>query len=165
MRPSHLPLVLSILIAPVYAGVDNGQAIALENQNATVQSVSGTCGPAAIQIRSSEKDSPLISPGFSGSYTTISIQSGKSVLKISPDAENVSGIFLQDRNKVHCVRTPSGPKLILAMYCHANACAPVDYRIIDAKTAKVINKLDNMDECDARCAQIALGVQLPASLR
>ena len=166
MRRSLLPLSLLILTAPVYASAGSGQAIALENQKATAQSVSGSCGPAAIQIRDSEsgKDSPWTSTGFSGSYTAISIQSGKSVLKISPGPENVSGIFLQDRNKLHCVNTPSGPKLILAMFCYARACAPVDYRVIDPKTAKVINKLDNMEECDALCAQKALGVQLPANL-
>lgn len=164
MRRSYLPLAVLILIAPVYASAANGGAIMLENQKATARSVSGTCGPAAIQIWDSEKDSPWTSAGFSGSYTNISIQSGKSVLKISPDPENVSGIFLQDRNKLHCVRTPSGPKLILAMFCYARACAPVDYRVIDPKTAKVINKLDNMDECDALCAQKALGVRLPANL-
>ena len=41
----------------------------------------------------------------------------------------------------------------------------MDYRVIDTSTAKVINKLNDMDECDAVCAQKALGVSLPATLR
>ena len=105
------------------------------------------------------------STGFSALYTAIAIQSGKSVLKISPDPESGPKIFLQDRNKLHCVSTPSGPKLVLAMICYARSCAPIDYRVIDPNTLKVINKVDNMEECDAACAEKALGAKLPSSLR
>lgn len=162
---AYLPLVLVTLIAPTYAGAGNEQVIQLENQTTAGRLISGTCGIATIQITDAEKDSPIEPTGFSALYTAMTIRSGKSVLRISPDPESASKIFLQDRNKVHCVSTPSGPKLVLAMICYGRSCAPIDYRVIDPKTVKVINALTSMDECDDVCAENALGVALPASLR
>lgn len=159
--PLSLLVALSLSGGAAAAGTD--QVVKLENQKAAGGGVSGTCGAATIRISDIDKD-PIDSRGFSGSYAAIAIQSGESSLTISPDPHSGSIIFLQDRNKLHCVATPAGPKLVLAMYCDARACAPVDYRVIDPKTAKVIHKLDNMDECDASCAEKALGSPLPLAL-
>lgn len=160
--PLILLVALSLSGFAAAAGAD--QTVKLENQKAAGGGVSGTCGAATIRISDIDKD-PIDSRGFSGSYAAIAIQSGKSSLTISPDPNSGSAIFLQDRNKLHCVATPTGPKLLLAMICDARSCAPVDYRVIDPKTAKVINRLDNMDECDVACAQQALGAPLPTGLR
>lgn len=161
MRPP-LSLLLSLSLLAVSAHAGTSDAIKLDNQKTTGQAISGTCGSATVRIMDAEKDSPADSTGFSGLYSAITIQSGKSSLKISPDPDSGSTIFLQDRNKLHCVSTPTGPKLVLVMYCYARSCAPVDYRVIDANTAKVIHKLNDMNECDAACAQKALGTTLPA---
>lgn len=161
-RPLSVLLTLSLFAVSAHAGTD---AIKLDNQKTIGQSIYGTCGSATVSITGAEKDSPADSTGFSGLYSAITIQSGKSSLKISPDPDSGSTIFLQDRNKLYCVSTPKGRKLILALICYGRSCAPVDYRVIDPGTATVINKLDNMDECDAACAQKALGAPLPQSLR
>ena len=163
MHP-RLSMLLSLSLLATSANAGTLDAIKLDNQKTTGQAITGTCGPATVRILDAEKDRPADSTGFSGLYSTINIQSGKSSLKISPDTDSGSGIFLQDRNKLHCVSTPTGPKLILAMYCYGRSCAPVDYRVIDPSTAKVINKLDNMDECDAQCARQTLGIAVPPAL-
>jgi hypothetical protein len=163
MRASLITALL-ILSASASAGGSEPQPIKLENQKADGQSVTGTCGPAAIKVTGMETGDAMAFSGFSGLTTTIAIQSGSSSLKISPDPDSGSNIFLQDRNKLHCVTTPSGPKLILAMYCYGRSCAPVDYRVIDPKTTKVISKQDNMEECDAVCARKALGAPVPSEL-
>ena len=160
---TQLSLLLALSLSGVATATGADHAVKLENQKAAGGGVSGTCGAATIRISDIDKD-PIDSRGFTGSYAAITIQSGKSSLIISPDPDSGSTIFLQDRNKLHCVSTPAGPKLVLAMYCDARSCAPVDYRVIDPSTAKVINKLDNMDECDASCAEKALGSRLPIAL-
>lgn len=158
-----LSLLLAFSLSGVAAAAGADQAVKLENQKVAGGGLSGTCGAATIWISDIHKD-PIDSRGFSGSYAAITIQSGKSSLTISPDPNSGSTIFLQDRNKLHCVSTPAGPKLVLAMYCDGRSCAPVDYRVIEPRTAKVLNKLDNMDECDAGCAEQALGSRLPIAL-
>lgn len=159
-----LGLLLSLSLSVSAAAAGTSQAIKLDNQKTGGQTISGTCGPATVRISDAEKESPVNSMGFDGSYAAITIQSGKSSLIISRDPNSDSGIFLQDRSKLHCVSTPTGPKLILATYCFARYCTPVDYRVIDPNTAKVIHKLNDMNECDAACAQKALGVPLPEEL-
>ena len=57
-----------------------------------------------------------------------------------------------------------GPTGTLASYCFARHCAAVDYRVMDPATVKVISRQNADDECDARCAEKALGVQLPEEL-
>ena len=157
-----LALTLTLAIASAYAVTP--EAIKLDNQKTVASVVTGTCGPATVRITDTEKD-PINEMGFHGSYSAIHVQSGKASLKISPDPDSSSGIYLQDRNKLHCITTPTGAKLLLAMLCYARSCAPVDYRVIDTSTAKVINKLNDMDECDAACAQKALGTKLPVELQ
>lgn len=163
---TRLSLLLALSLSAVSANADTLGAIQLDNQKTSGQSVSGTCGPATVKVSDTTEDRPMDPSGFSGSYGAISIGSGKSALTISPqtDSGSGSGIFLQDRNKLHCLSSPTGPKLVLVMICHARSCAPIDYRVIDPKTTKVISKQDNMDECDAICATKALGAPLPAGL-
>lgn len=161
---TQLGLLLALCLSGVAAAASADQAVKLDNQKAGGGGVSGTCGAATIWISHIDND-PIDSRGFSGSYAAITIQSGNSSLTISPDPNTGSTIFLQDRNKLHCVSTPVGPKLVLAMYCDGRSCAPVDYRVIDTETAKVMNKLDNMDECDEACGKKALGVPLPEGFK
>ena len=154
--------VLTLAIGSAYAATP--EAIKLDNQKTVASVVTGTCGPATVRITDTEKD-PINEMGFHGSYSAIKIQSGKSNLTISPDPHSDTPFFLQDRNRLHCVSTPTGPKLVVVMFCYGSSCSSVDYRVIDPNTAKVINKLSDIDECDAACAQKALGVSLPSSLK
>lgn len=160
-----ISLLVAFALSGAAAAGSSDQAVKLEQQKSNAGTVSGMCGPASVGISNINQDAPVDATGFSGLHTVITIGSGKSRLTIGPVPEAGSTIFLQDRNKLHCMGTPNGPKLVLAMICYGRSCAPVDYRVIDPKTAKVINRLDNMDECDTACAEKALGVALPSSLR
>ncbi len=163
---NQLSLVLALSLSTVAAYAGTADAIKLDNQKTSGNLISGTCGTATVKVTDANKDpdSPMDATGFSARYTAISVQSGEASLKISPDPESGSVVFLQDRNKLHCASTPTGPKLILAMYCYARSCAPLDYRVIDTATAKVISKQDDMEECDAVCAESALGIRIPDAL-
>lgn len=163
---TQLSLLLALSLSTFAAHAGTAEVIKLDNQKTTGNLVSGTCGTATVKVTDASKDpdSPMDATGFSARYTAISVQSGKASLKISPDPESGSVVFLQDRNKLHCVSTPTGPKLLLSMICYARSCATLDYRVIDPATAKVISKQDNMEECDAVCARKALGVPVPAGL-
>lgn len=57
-----------------------------------------------------------------------------------------------------------GLRLVLVRYRFARYCAPVDDRVIDPATAKVISRQSADDECDARCAEKALGTNLSEDL-
>ena len=122
----------------------------------------GTCGPAKIEIRGVDADNPHETRRLISSQSSITIRNGKASLAIG--GEISSELFLQDQNKLHCLPTPKGPRLVLASYCFARHCAPVDYRVMDPATVKVISRQNADDECDARCAEKALGVQLPEEL-
>jgi hypothetical protein len=161
---ARLALLAALFLSVVCAYAGTPDPVKLDKQKKVGKTISGTCGLATVQISDPEMEDPINSAGVSAN-TAITIKSGKSALKISPDPSNASNIFLQDRNKVHCVSTPAGPKLLLALVCDGRSCAPIDYRVIEPSTAKVINKLVNMDECDEVCAEKALGLPLPARLR
>lgn len=161
---TRLSLLLALSLSGVSAHAATPGAIKLENQKTNGQAISGTCGSATVKVSDTAEDGPMDSSGISGSHGEISIQSGKSTLTISPQTDSGTGIFLQDRNKLHCVSSPTGLKLVLVMTCYARSCAPVDYRVIDPKTAKVISQQDHMDECDEVCAKKALGAELPPDL-
>lgn len=163
MRTTTLLIALSLALAPAYAATPN--AIKLGNQNTVGATVSGTCGPASVRVIDAEKQDPINEAGFNGFNTVIEIQSGAASLTIDEKPHSGTPIYLQDRNKLHCVSTPTGPKLLVVMHCFGSRCASVDYRVIDPKTAKVISKQDDMDECNVACAQKALGAPVPANLK
>ena len=119
---------------------------------------------AMVRIAGMETE-PSGAQHFIGPQGVISITSATSSLTIGPSPDGNAGIFLQDRNALHCISTPKGPKLVLAMYCDGRACAPVDYRVIDPNATRVISKQDPSDECDVACAQRALGTTLPRTLQ
>ncbi|TQM03685.1 hypothetical protein FB548_3645 [Pseudoxanthomonas sp. 3HH-4] len=96
-----------------------------------------------------------------GPVGAIALHSGSRTLTVGPGPEENAGIFLQDRNTLDCVETSSGPKLVLTLYCDRRACAPVDYRVIDPSNAQIISRQDTFDECDAMCAESALGTSVP----
>lgn len=161
---AQLSLLLALTLssgASASAGTSTPHPVQLDNQKTVGQAVTGTCGSATVKVSDTAEDNPMDLSGFSGSYSAISINSGKSTLTISPQTDSGSGIFLQDRNKLHCVSTPAGPKLVLFMICYARSCAPIDYRVIDPRTAKVVSKQDSMEECDKACAEKILGTAIP----
>ncbi len=122
----------------------------------------GACGPARIEIQGLDADNPHETRGLVSSQGTITVRNGKASITIGGEVS--SDIFLQEQNKLHCLSTPTGPRLVLAGYCFARFCAPVDYRVIDPTTAKVISRQNADNECDAGCAEKALGAKLPEAL-
>ena len=122
----------------------------------------GICGPAKVEIQAVDADNPHQTRQLISSQGSIAIRNGIASLTIGGTDGSV--IFLQDQSKLHCIPTPKGPRLVLASYCFARHCAPVDYRVMDPATVKVISRQNADDECDARCAEKALGVQLPEEL-
>lgn len=136
--------------------------IRLDALKVSGHTATGSCGPAKIEIQGVDADNPHETRGLIFSQGVITIRTGKSSLTIG--GEITSEIFLQDQNKLHCLPTPKGPRLVLASYCFARHCAPVDYRVMDPATVKVISRQNADDECDARCAEKALGTKLPEDL-
>ena len=162
----RLPLFIALSLTSLLAYASDtsaGRGVELEHLKVSGSSITGTCGSATIRISGIEVD-PASQASFVGPQGAISLVSGKTSLTIGPGPEGNAKIFLQDRNKLHCLSTPKGPRLILAMYCFARACALLDYRVIDPATAKVVSKQDGMEECDQACARKALGTAMPSSL-
>ena len=122
----------------------------------------GACGPARIEIQGLDADNPHETRGLVSSQGMITVRNGKASLTIGGEVS--SDLFLQEQNKLHCLPTPTGPRLVLAGYCFARFCAPVDYRVIDPTNVRVISGQNPDNECDAKCAEKALGAKLPEAL-
>jgi hypothetical protein len=152
----------STVVASPPSATQQRTGIRLDTLTVTGHTASGTCGPAKIAIQGVDADNAHETRGLISSQGTITIRNGKASLTIG--GEISSDIFLQDQNKLHCLPTPKGPRLVLAGYCFARFCAPVDYRVINPTTAKVISRQNPDGECDARCAEMALGLKLPESV-
>ena len=136
--------------------------IRLDALKVTGHTATGTCGPARIEIQGLDADNPHETRGLVSSQGMITVRNGKASLTIGGEVS--SDIFLQEQNKLHCLPTQTGPRLVLAGYCFARFCAPVDYRVIDPTTVKVISRQNADNECDARCAEKALGAKFPETL-
>lgn len=146
----------------VAADHESPQGVILEHAKFDGATATGSCGPAKITITGVETETAYRTKHLIGSSGTITIRAGKATLSIGADGN--AGIFLQDQNRLHCVSTPSGQRLVLVSDCFGRGCAPVDYRVINPATAKVISRQNSADECDEACAQKALGSKLPESL-
>lgn len=136
--------------------------IRLDALKITGYAATGTCGPARIEIQGLDADNPHETRGLVSSQGMITVRNGKASLTIGGEAS--SDIFLQEQNKLHCLPTPTGPRLVLAGYCFARFCAPVDYRVIDPTHVRVISRQNADNECDAQCAEKALGAKLPEAV-
>jgi hypothetical protein len=122
----------------------------------------GTCGNAAVRVQGIDPDNPYRVDGLISANGVITIKGEKTTLTIG--GEPTSGIYLQDQNKLHCLASPKGPRLVLASYCFGRDCAEVDYRVIDPAAARVISSQNSAEECDEACAEKALGMKLPTGL-
>jgi hypothetical protein len=164
MRAAILLLlgVASTVVATPPNAPQERTGIRLDALKTSGHTATGTCGSAKIEIQGVDADNPHQTRQLISSQGSITIRNGKSSLAIG--SEISSEIFLQDQNKLHCLPTPKGPRLVLASYCFARACAAVDYRVIDPATVKVVSRQNADDECDARCAETALGMKLSENL-
>lgn len=149
---------LLLLCATAYAG----QGFQLDGLSVAGSPATGTCGKAAVRIHGIESDNPYGVDGLIPANGVITIKGEKATLIIG--GESASGIYLQDQNKLHCLASPKGPRLVLASYCFGRDCAEVDYRVIDPATARAISSQNSAEECDEVCAEKALGMKLPTEL-
>lgn len=140
----------------------NRTGIRLDALKVSGHSATGTCGPARIEIQGLDADNPHETRGLVSSQGSITVHNGKASLTIGGEVS--SDLFLQEQNKLHCLPTPTGPRLVLAGYCFARFCAPVDYRVIDPTNMRVISRQNPDNECDAKCAEKALGAKLPKAI-
>lgn len=158
-RAYLLAPTLLLLCAAAHAG-EGG--VRLDGLSITGGKTTGTCGKAIIQIQGTDSANPSDGGSLIPSHGVITIKGEKATLTIGD--ESASGIYLQDQNKLHCLASPKGPRLVLASYCFGRDCAEVDYRVIDPATARVISQQTSAEECDEACAEKALGTRLPEGL-
>ena len=122
----------------------------------------GRCGSAEVKIQGIESDPHDPGQTRISSQGKITVRSGRASLNIGNDGQATT--HLQDHNKLHCVDTAKGRRLVLATVCFARYCTPLDFRVIDPSTAAVVGMPKGMEECDRACAEKALGQRLPEDL-
>lgn len=149
---------LLLLCATAHAG----QGIQLDGLSVAGSTATGSCGKAAVRVQGIDPDNPYGVKGLIPANGIITIKGEKATLTIG--GESASGIYLQNQNKLHCLASPKGPRLVLASYCFGRSCAEVDYRVIEPATARVISSQNSAEECDDACAEQALGMKLPTKL-
>jgi len=163
MRTAYAAMLLPCLLAiPLSAGAQSAAGIVLENATFDSHNASGSCGPAQIEITGVDADNTTDTPRLIRDYgASVRIQSAGKTLVIGDGGDG--SVLVQNQNKLHCVTTPSGPRLVVAAHCFSNYCLPISYTVIDPATLRVISQ-DVDGECDEQCASKALGAPLPADL-
>lgn len=159
-----LLLTLPAVAAPPQANgtLPASTGIRLDQMQVSGSAATGRCGSAEVKVQGIEPDPHAPGQTRVSSQGKITVRSGRASLHIG--SEDQATIYLQDHNKLHCVDTAKGQRLVLAIICFARYCTPVDYRVIDTSTAKVVGMPKGLDECDRVCAEKALGQRLPADL-
>lgn len=159
-----LLLTLPALAAPPQANgtLPASAGIRLDQMQVSGSAATGRCGSAEVKLQGIEPDPHAPGQTRISSQGNISVRSGRASLNIGSDDQ--ATIYLQDHNKLHCVDTANGRRLVLATLCFARYCTPVDYRVIDPSTAKVVGMPKGSEECDRTCAEKALGQRLPEDL-
>lgn len=157
-RAYLLAPTLLLFCAAAYAG----QGIQLDGLSVAGSTATGTCDKAAVRIQGIDADNPYGVDDLISATGIITIKGEKATLTIG--GESASGIYLQDQNKLHCLASPKGPRLVLASYCFGRDCAEVDYRVIDPASTRVVSQQTSLEECDEACAEKALGMKLPEDL-
>ncbi len=169
MRTTLLATAL-LLTLPAFAappsqatGTPPGSAgIRLDQLKTSGSAATGRCGSAEVKVQGIEPDPQAPGQTRISSQGKITVISGRASLNIGSDDQ--ATIYLQDHNKLHCVDTAKGRRLVLATVCFARYCTPLDYRVIDPSTAKVVGMPKGLEECDRACAEKALGQRLPEDL-
>lgn len=150
-----MKLTLGVALMVLSTAAFAGEPVVLQNLKSQGTNATGTCGEAKVSV--SGVGSDFIE--FAG---RVDIVSG--VNKLSLSGEDAA-MFFQDFNRVACLTTPKGPMLVAKASCSGSSCIPDDFRVVDTKTAKIVSKGTEEDGCDTACAEKALGMRLPESLR
>ena len=132
-----------------------GEPVQLQGLQKSGTKATGTCGVARVSVNG-------VGPDYVEFSGSVDISAGANKLTLSGEADS---IFFQDMNQVACLTTPKGPLLVVKATCSGSSCIPDDFRVVDPKTAKIVSKGTPDDGCDTACAEKALGMRLPESLR
>lgn len=122
----------------------------------TTYTIAGKCGAAHVRFENVTRDESL---GFRADYSSklvITTPKGK--------VESGAALELDGNNELACVVTPKGAAVVLAAWCGATSCPPVQYQVVEATTGAVRTKADWDNPCDRKCAERALGTTLPVGL-
>lgn len=159
-----LVLTLPTLAAPPQANgtLPASTGIRLDQMQTSGSVATGRCGSAEVKVQGIEPDPQAPGQTRISSQAKITVISGRASLNIG--SEDQATIYLQDHNKLHCVDTAKGRHLVLATVCFARDCSPVDFRVIDPSTLKVVGLPKGLEECDRACAEKAIGQKLPVDL-
>lgn len=146
-----------------HAVTDNGKAIELKplpGQHALVltkdMEVVGLCGVAVVTISGmvlmNENDNPVKDLGDFDS-------DGYPNLYVKINGKTRSYDVLSDSNRVHCVPTAKGPRLLVGGSCEGGGnCSGVkNYTIINLSNGHQFPAKNATTDCDTECANKALG--------
>lgn len=148
-----MKILIGAALVVLSVGVSAAEPIHLEEMKVSGSKAVGKCGVARVSVSGLEQE-------FIGFDGRVEIVSNAKNLIFTGD-----GTFFQDWNTLACVKTPSGPMLVLRASCGGTSCIPDDYRVIDPKSVKVLSKTDPDKGCPVACAEKALGVRLPEGMR
>ena len=159
-----LLMTLPTLAAPPQANgtLPASTGIRLDQMQVSGSAATGRCGSAEVKVQGIEPDPHAPGQTRISSQGKITVVSGRASLHIG--SEDQATIYLQDQNKLHCLDTAKGRRLVLATVCFARYCTPLDFRVIDPSTTKVVGMPKGLEECDRACAERALGQKLPVDL-
>lgn len=73
---------------------------------------------------------------------------------------NDAPIFVDGKNKLACIETPTNTYLLVAAFCPSANCDPVNYTVIVPDISKVISG----EACDKDCAQKLIGQKVPENM-
>ena len=118
--------------------------------------ISGKCGAAMVSIADVVRDDDGSLSTRSGAVLSIEGSKG------SISSKQPSPLWLDSGNDIACVNSPKGPRVVLAAWCMATSCDPVNYEIVDPASMKL---LTGSDTCDRKCAEKILSTKLPEALQ
>ena len=155
-------IALSLLALASAAHAMPPSGIVLDDLQVSSSSAQGKCGASAVSISDVSVQNPSGERNLISLNSEITLRQGGRSLVVAGEAPQ-TGFYLQDMNRLHCLVTPKGPRVLVGAYCLARMCVPADYIVIDPATLKVLSKPVG-DACEEDCAEKALGMPLPASL-
>lgn len=120
-----------------------------------VLNIYGKCGNSVVAILGVKAD------GFNWQGDFKVDAAGNPDLQIRNKGKSTSYKFaLSDYNTVHCVQTNNGPRLLVGGSCSGSACPDAkSYYIIDIRTEESFPAESSKMNCDANCANQALGIK------
>jgi hypothetical protein len=155
-----LALALLVLSPLAYAAPPSG--IVLDDLKVSKGAATGMCGPAHVAISDVSPQNPSGERNLVGINAQITMSLNGRSIQVA--GENPStDYYLQDQNRLHCLATPKGPRVLVGGYCLARLCVPADYIVVDPNTLKVLSKPVE-GACEEDCAKKALGIPLPRDL-